>query len=148
MTGEFLRKKLGSATGGWLIAEEALLKLAGAGCRWQRLAGDTTSLKLKEAVGQHLLKIPRKAGKAQIPQGGKREGCCQSGTWGETDLSSPSAAPYKQEARRRSGSERHPEPIARMPLAPAGGKTVQQAGNHQPMRLNGRQGERLSESSA
>ena len=61
MTHEFPRKKLGSKTGGWLIAEEALLKLAGAGCRWQRLAGGTISSKLKEAVGQHLLKIPRKA---------------------------------------------------------------------------------------
>ena len=39
------------------------------------------------------------------------KGCCQSGTWDETDLSSPSLAPYKQEARWRSGSGRHPEPV-------------------------------------
>ena len=47
-------------------------------------------------------------------------GCCQSGTWDETDLSSPSVAPYKQEARRRSGSERHPEPVPCMHLASSG----------------------------
>ena len=83
----------------------------------------------------------------QFPRGGKREGCCQSGTWGETDLSSPSAAPYKREARRRSGSERHPEPVACMPLAPASGNTDNKAGKPQPIRLNSRQGERMSESS-
>ena len=84
----------------------------------------------------------------QFPRGGKREGCCQSGTLEETDLNSHRAAPYKREARRRSGSGRHPEPDVRMPLAPAGGKTAPKAGKTQPIRLNGRQGERLSKSSA
>ena len=84
----------------------------------------------------------------QFSQGGKRAGCCQSGTWGETDLSSPSAAPYKREAQRRFGSERYSEPVVRMPQAPAGGWTAPKVGKPQPTRLDGRQGERLSESSA
>ena len=45
-------------------------------------------------------------------------------------------------------SGRHPEPVVHMPLGSAGGKTASKVGKPRPTTIDGRQGQRLSESSA
>ena len=74
-------------------------------------------------------------------QGGERAGCGQSGTWGKTDSGSPKLLLISG----RRCSVRHPEAGARMPHWR---EESSKAGRPQPTRNGGRQGDRLSESSA